>query len=81
MKCIYYLTVMGFVDILIYRLQSCVFEGDVCYYDKEERFFVVDRIKELIKYKAFQVIHCFMFFSGNVSVGGVHCLENLDPLF
>ncbi|KAJ8917191.1 hypothetical protein NQ315_012683 [Exocentrus adspersus] len=29
--------------------------GDVGYYDDEEYFFVVDRIKELIKYKAFQV--------------------------
>ncbi|XP_030755680.1 luciferin 4-monooxygenase [Sitophilus oryzae] len=29
--------------------------GDVAYYDKEGNFFIVDRIKELIKYKAFQV--------------------------
>ena len=30
--------------------------GDIGYYDKEGFFFVSDRIKELIKYKAFQVI-------------------------
>ena len=29
--------------------------GDVGYYDNEEYFFIVDRVKELIKYKAFQV--------------------------
>ncbi|KAJ8947061.1 hypothetical protein NQ318_019955 [Aromia moschata] len=29
--------------------------GDVGYYDSDEYFFIVDRIKELIKYKAFQV--------------------------
>lgn len=29
--------------------------GDVAYYDNEKFFFIVDRIKELIKYKAFQV--------------------------
>jgi len=30
--------------------------GDVGYYDKDLNFYIVDRIKELIKYKAFQVI-------------------------
>ena len=29
--------------------------GDVGYYDEDEFFFIVDRIKELIKYKGFQV--------------------------
>ncbi|EDS34717.1 luciferin 4-monooxygenase [Culex quinquefasciatus] len=29
--------------------------GDVGYYDEDEDFFIVDRIKELIKYKGFQV--------------------------
>nr|CAI5816914.1 unnamed protein product [Callosobruchus analis] len=29
--------------------------GDVAYYDSDGYFFIVDRIKELIKYKAFQV--------------------------
>jgi acyl-CoA synthetase (AMP-forming)/AMP-acid ligase II len=29
--------------------------GDIGYYDKDEKFFIVDRLKELIKYKAFQV--------------------------
>ncbi|CAH2254762.1 4-coumarate--CoA ligase 1-like [Pararge aegeria] len=29
--------------------------GDIAYYDKEGYFFIVDRIKEIIKYKAWQV--------------------------
>lgn len=29
--------------------------GDIAYFDKDFYFFIVDRIKELIKYKAFQV--------------------------
>lgn len=30
--------------------------GDVGYYDEDGDFFIVDRIKDLIKYKGFQVI-------------------------
>ena len=30
--------------------------GDIAYYDDHERFFIVGRIKELIKVKGFQVI-------------------------
>lgn len=30
--------------------------GDLAYYDEEEYFYIVDRLKELIKYKGFQVI-------------------------
>lgn len=33
--------------------------GDVGYYDKDGDFFIVDRIKDLIKYKGFQVINIF----------------------
>lgn len=29
--------------------------GDIAYYDEDKQFYIVDRIKELIKYKAFQV--------------------------
>ena len=29
--------------------------GDIAYYDKSERFYIVDRLKELIKVKGFQV--------------------------
>ena len=41
-----------------YTVVGCVFVGDVCYYDEKERFFIVGRIKELIKYKGFQVANC-----------------------
>ena len=30
--------------------------GDIGHYDEDEHFFIVDRLKELIKYKGFQVI-------------------------
>lgn len=33
--------------------------GDICYYDEDGYFFFVDRIKELIKYKAGQVRFIF----------------------
>ncbi len=36
--------------------EDCLFVGDVGYYDEEGFFFIVDRIKELIKYKGFQVL-------------------------
>ncbi len=29
--------------------------GDIAYYDDDHDFYIVDRIKELIKYKGFQV--------------------------
>lgn len=36
-----------------------VHSGDIAYYDNEYDFYVIDRLKELIKYKGFQVIHNF----------------------
>lgn len=35
--------------------------GDIGYYDKDGDFFIVDRIKDLIKYKGFQV-QIILFF-------------------
>ena len=33
-----------------------LYTGDIAIYDEEENFFIVDRLKELIKVKGFQVI-------------------------
>ena len=35
--------------------------GDIGHYDEDEHFFIVDRLKELIKYKGFQVLEALMF--------------------
>ncbi|KAJ3650981.1 hypothetical protein Zmor_017051 [Zophobas morio] len=37
------------------RRRRFVRTGDVGYYDEEHHFYIVDRLKDLIKYKAFQV--------------------------
>jgi 4-coumarate--CoA ligase len=36
--------------------------GDLAYYDEEEFFFIVGRLKDLIKYKGFQVISTIVVF-------------------
>lgn len=41
--------------------------GDIAYYDEDRYFFIVDRLKELIKYKGFQVSGgCDVFFLQNL---------------
>ena len=40
--------------------------GDIAYYDEDEDFFIVDRLKEFIKVKAYQV--CGFVFSRHFSV-------------
>ena len=35
--------------------------GDIGHYDEDEHFFIVDRLKELIKYKGFQVLGALVF--------------------
>ena len=37
--------------MMYYRLKT----GDIAYYDDEEDFFIVDRVKEFIKVKGYQV--------------------------
>ena len=36
--------------------------GDIGHYDEDEHFFIVDRLKELIKYKGFQVLEALYMF-------------------
>ena len=38
------------------REDGWLYTGDIAIYDEQERFFIVDRLKELIKVKGFQVL-------------------------
>ena len=52
---VYLSTIFLALNILIYIILYCVLSGDLAYYDDDGAFYVVDRIKELIKYKENQV--------------------------
>jgi len=40
--------------------------GDIGHYDEEEYFFIVDRLKELIKYKGSQVHYCYKVLNTDI---------------
>lgn len=46
--------------------------GDVGYYDKDNCFYIVDRLKELIKYKGYQVTNTF--YSHNYPINVFICI-------
>lgn len=53
--------------------------GDIAYYDSDGYFFIVDRLKELIKYKAFQVCLSIFFkvrVEFNLKKTAQYCLYN-----
>ena len=47
--------VLLYMLCIIYKCYIFIHTGDVGYYDDDCYFYIVDRIKELIKYKGFQV--------------------------
>lgn len=57
--------------------------GDIAYFDEDGYLFIVDRIKEIIKYKGFQVRNSFLksksiynlSFAANCKIGHVKSLK------
>lgn len=43
--------------------EGFILSGDIGYYDADGWFYIVDRIKEIIKYKGQQVRFCPMFYA------------------
>ena len=52
--------------------------GDVAMADQDGDFFIVDRVKELIKYKGYQVLYYFpFFFSFSKTITKIVCMLNI----
>lgn len=56
---------VGYVDDLKSTSEALGYDGwlrtgDLCYFDEDGYLFVVDRLKELIKYKGYQVLITFL---------------------
>ena len=44
----------------------CFFVGDIGYYDSDGHYFIVDRLKEIIKYKGYQVRSLSLLYTKHV---------------
>ena len=58
---VFFLITIGYVNdkeatAMILDSEGWLRTGDICYFDSEGFVYVVDRLKELIKYKGYQVV-------------------------
>lgn len=53
-------------------IEGWLHTGDIGFVDDDDEVFIVDRVKELIKFKGFQVIFIFV----NISLSNLKCFRN-----